>query len=53
MAVVAVLYGWNVLAPASVSPRRYAGALICLLVVVGSNFILAVFAREAVPEEAD
>ena len=38
-----LLFSWNVLSPDSASPNRYAGGLIGLLVVSGSNFVLAVF----------
>jgi hypothetical protein len=37
------LFSWNVIAPDSASPNRYVGALLCLLCVAGTNFIIAVF----------
>jgi hypothetical protein len=38
-----LLFLLNVIAPGVLSPNRFAGGLLCLLVVAGSNFVLAVF----------
>ena len=37
------LFSWNVVVPDSFSPNRYAGGLVCLLVVSGVAFLIAVF----------
>jgi hypothetical protein len=37
------LFSWNVVVPDSFSPNRYAGGLVCLLVVSGGAFLIAVF----------